>query len=54
MVALINMAVILMMPGKLASVDLLKIKVFKIKVIMTKFLSMTSLTKLFHVTQLIL
>ena len=38
----------------MATLGLLKIKVFKIKVMTSKFLSMTSSTKNYHVTQITL
>ena len=48
------MVAILMMKAKLVTVGLLKIKVFKKKFMTSQFLSMTSPTKFYHSTPIIL
>ena len=48
------MVTILMMPAKMAKLGLLKIKLFLNEVYDVIFLSMTSPTKVYHVTQVIL
>ena len=51
---MINVVKILMMSSKKATSDLLKLRYFEIKVITSYILSMTSPTKIFHMTQIIL
>ena len=43
-----------MIPAKLATLVLLEIKIFEIKVITPKSMSMISLKKFYHVTQTVL
>ena len=43
-----------MMSGKMATLGILKLKVFWKKVMTSYFLSMTSPTKFYHVTQIVL
>ena len=45
---------ILMISAKLATLVLLEINAFEIKVITPKSMSMTSLKKIYHVTQIVL
>ena len=54
MIVLINIVTILMMPAKIATLSILKIKVFWNKGYDVIILSMTLLTKFYHVTQIIL
>ena len=48
------MVTILMMPAKLVTLGLLKKRCFEVKVMTSSFLSITSPTKFYHVTQIIL
>ena len=48
------MVTILMMSAKMATLGFLKESYFEIKVMTSQFLSMTSATKFYHVTQNIL
>ena len=54
MIVLINIVTILMIPAKIATLSILKIKVFWNKGYDVIILSMTLLTKFYHVTQIIL
>ena len=53
-IVLIDIVTILMMSAKMATLSILKIKVFWNKGYDVIILSMTSLTKFYHVTQIIL
>ena len=52
-IALINIVTILMMSAKMATLGLLKIKVFLNKDYDVIFLSMTSATKFYHMNQIV-
>ena len=48
------MVAILMVSAKLATVGLLKLKIFEIKVMTSQIMSMSSPAKFYHMTQIIL